>query len=72
MSRPEKLIESIFSREIGRLHELSKKAPLDMADIVKFEKLIAAYSKYKPHEGDEEPDAELAHLSPEELATLAK
>lgn len=64
------LLQDIFDREIARLNELSKEAPLDMADIVRLEKVVAAYSKFRAQ--DLKDEAGLDHLPTDELLKQVK
>lgn len=64
MPKVEDLFRAIFVTEVTRLYDLTVKGPLDMADIVKLEKLVGAHSKFKP---DPTQDTDLANISIEEL-----
>lgn len=64
MTSLEKL-QAIFDREIDRLNKLSMDEGLDMAYLSMLEKLVNAYSKFKPQHIVSEDD--LTSLSNEEL-----
>ena len=63
MNTTEKL-QAILEIEIGRLHAASKAAPLDMGDICRLEKLIAAHAKSRPLV---ETDKQMEGLTTEDL-----
>jgi hypothetical protein len=66
MNTTEKL-QAILEIEIGRLHAASKASPLDMADICRLEKLIAAHAKSRPLV---ESDKQMEGLTTEDLLNV--
>jgi len=60
----ESMFQAIFNAEVTRLYDTSLQGPLDMADIIKLEKLVGAHAKFKPAPPLE---ADLSDISTEEL-----
>ena len=66
--KAERYLQEIFEREIKRLHSLPK---LDAGDVQILEKLVSAYSKFKPLDlGDDGED--LPSVPLEDLLKAAK
>lgn len=60
----ESKLQAIFDMEVSRLYKLAADAPLDMADVVRLEKLVSAHAKFRP---SPIPEDDLESISTEEL-----